>query len=54
MFWCLESGSHALQPVGQEWPLEESFQHLATEADNEYAMMDRTIVRVHQHSAGAR
>jgi hypothetical protein len=26
---------------------------LAADADNEYAMIDRTIVRVHQHSAGA-
>jgi len=29
------------------------FQALATEADNEYAMIDSTIVRAHQHSAGA-
>ena len=29
------------------------FEHLATEADNEYAMLDSTIVRAHQHSAGA-
>jgi transposase len=29
------------------------FAHLASEADNEYAMIDSTIVRVHQHSAGA-
>src|ERR1700712_53624 len=28
-------------------------QHLAAEADNEYAMIDSTIVRAHQHSAGA-
>ena len=28
-------------------------QHLAGEADNEYAMIDSTIVRAHQHSAGA-
>jgi hypothetical protein len=27
---------------------------LAVEADNEYAMIDSTIVRAHQHSAGAR
>jgi len=27
---------------------------LATEADNEYAMIDSTIVRAHQHSAGAK
>ncbi len=29
------------------------FQHLAGDADNEYAMTDGTIVRAHQHSAGA-
>ena len=29
------------------------FEHLASEADNEYAMLDSTIVRAHQHSAGA-
>ncbi len=29
------------------------FEHLAQEADNEYAMIDATIVRAHQHSAGA-
>jgi hypothetical protein len=28
------------------------FEHLAAEADNEYAMIDSTIVRAHQHSAG--
>jgi len=29
------------------------FQYLAKDADNEYAMIDSTIVRAHQHSAGA-
>jgi transposase len=29
------------------------FEHLAVDADNEYAMIDSTIVRAHQHSAGA-
>ena len=29
------------------------FEHLAGDADNEYAMIDSTIVRAHQHSAGA-
>jgi transposase len=29
------------------------FEHLAGEADDEYAMIDSTIVRAHQHSAGA-
>ena len=29
------------------------FEALAVDADNEYAMIDATIVRAHQHSAGA-
>src|SRR6185437_2101030 len=29
---------------------ERVIQHLATDADNEYAMIDSTIVRTHQHS----
>ncbi len=29
------------------------FKELAADADNEYAMIDSTIVRAHQHSAGA-
>jgi len=29
------------------------FQALSADADNEYAMLDATIVRAHQHSAGA-
>ena len=32
---------------------ERVFRHLAGEADNEYAMIDSTVVRAHQHSAGA-
>ena len=46
--------SHSVQPLGQlsgVW--ERMFQHLAADADNEYAMIDSTIVRAHQHSAGA-
>ncbi len=30
------------------------FETLAQDADNEYAMIDATIVRAHQHSAGAK
>lgn len=30
------------------------FELLAADADNEYAMIDATIVRAHQHSAGAK
>ena len=29
------------------------FDILVADADNEYAMIDATIVRAHQHSAGA-
>jgi transposase len=32
---------------------EQVFRSLAEDADNEYAMIDSTIVRAHQHSAGA-
>ena len=32
---------------------ERVFKMLANDADNEYAMIDATIVRAHQHSAGA-
>ena len=32
---------------------ERVFRYLAGEADNEYAMIDSTVVRAHQHSAGA-
>ena len=32
---------------------EKVFKQLADDADNEYAMLDSTIVRAHQHSAGA-
>ena len=30
------------------------FQHLAQDSDNEYQMIDATIIRAHQHSAGAK
>lgn len=30
------------------------FENLSEDADNEYAMIDSTIVRAHQHSAGAK
>jgi transposase len=32
---------------------ERLFQTLSADADNEYAMLDATVVRAHQHSAGA-
>ena len=33
---------------------ERVFTHLAADADNEYAMIDATIIRAHQHAAGAK
>ena len=33
---------------------ERVFKILSADADNEYAMIDSTIVRAHQHAAGAR
>jgi transposase len=33
---------------------ERVFKQLAADADNEYAMIDSTVVRAHQHSAGAK
>lgn len=32
---------------------EKVFQHLAQDSDNEYQMIDSTIIRPHQHSSGA-
>ncbi len=42
---------HSRWAVRGVW--ERVFQALAAEADNEYAILDATIVRAHQHSAGA-
>jgi transposase len=33
---------------------ERIFKHLSEDADNEYAMIDSTIVRAHQHAGGAK
>lgn len=52
--WGFPCGSHPLQPLVKNGVWERVFQHLADEADNEYAMIDATIVRAHQHSAGAK
>ena len=41
---------HSPWPKSGVW--ERVFKVLAEDADNEYAMIDATIVRVHQHSAG--
>ena len=44
---------HPVFAVGEVGVWARIFQHLADDADNEYAMIDSTIVRAHQHSAGA-
>ena len=40
--------------MGQIKYLAACFHSVGNEADNEYAMIDSTIVRAHQHSAGAK
>ncbi len=43
---------HSRWSKGGVW--QRVFESLAQDADNEYAMIDSTIVRAHQHSAGAK
>ena len=43
---------HRRWSEGGVWP--RVFEHLAEDADNEYAMIEATIVRAHQHAAGAK
>ena len=52
--WRSGNDPYAVQPMGKERGLGEGFQTPADDADNEYAMINSTIVRAHQHSAGAR
>jgi hypothetical protein len=51
--WRLEEYPQALFALGRERNWESLFKTLADDPDNEYAMIDATIVRAHQHSAGA-
>jgi hypothetical protein len=51
--WLLEERASALQSLAKSGVFERIFQLLASDADNEYMMIDATIVRAHQHSAGA-
>ena len=44
----------ALSPLGGERCFEILFKALSGDPDFEYAMIDGTIVRVHQHGAGAK
>ena len=52
--WRLEDRLSALHPMGQERRFRRIFRLLASDHDNEYMMIDATIVRAHQHSAGAK
>jgi len=50
-FWVIHTLHMGLSKRGV-W--QRVFEVLAAEADNEYAQLDSTIVRAHQHSAGAK
>lgn len=50
--WKNTHTRHSRWAEGGVW--ERVFGVLGADADNEYAMIDATIVRAHQHSAGAR
>lgn len=49
--WKAVHTRHSRWAEGGVW--ERLFQALSADADNEYAMLDATVVRAHQHSAGA-
>ena len=51
--WRLEEHAQAVQRWAKKGVWQRLSEHLAAEADNEYAMIDSTIVRAHQHRAGA-
>jgi transposase len=50
----LENGSSTFQRWAKSGVFERIVEQLASDHDNEYMMIDATIVRAHQHSAGAR
>ena len=43
-----------MEPLRQTGVWRRVFEVLAQDADNEYVMIDSTIVKAHQHSAGAK
>jgi len=51
--WRLENVHRRFSRWAKSGIWEKIFQYLAADADNQYAMLDSTIVRAHQHSAGA-
>lgn len=50
--WCVVHTRHVRWSKTGVW--QRLFEALAQDADNEYASIDSTIVRAHQHSAGAK
>ena len=52
-FWRLVQYARAFLPLAVSGVWEGLFKALADDPDNEYAMIATTIVRAHQHSAGA-
>jgi len=53
-FRLLEIGPSTFQRWAKSGVFDRIFKLLASDHDNEYMMIDATIVRAHQHSAGAR
>ena len=49
----LEQRVSAFPPLGDKGRLGKSFQGVSRRPDFEYLMIDATIVRTHQHAAGA-
>lgn len=50
--WNNVARRHRRWSQGGVW--QRVFEHLAEDADNEYAAIDSTIIRAHQHAAGAK
>ncbi len=47
----VEDGASAFQPLVPCWRLERVFEALTVDRDNQYLMIDSTIVRAHQQAA---
>ena len=52
--WQARGGEAALRPLDRDGVLDAVPAALVREADLEWLMIDSTIVRAHQHAAGAR
>ncbi len=52
--WNNIARRHRRWSEGGVWERVFTFTYLAEDADNEYAMIDSTIIRAHQHAAGAK